>query len=67
MEKYRYTVTLITFTYKKIEDSYEKVEIGTDFIFDDWDDVVNLIGYMTDGSIGRGLSFKVKKEVINEQ
>lgn len=67
MEKYRFTVTLITFTYKKIEDGYERVEMGTDFIFTDHDDVVNMIGYMTDGALGHSLSFKIKKEVINEQ
>lgn len=62
-KRYRYVVKLIVSSWS-IE-AEKRVSVAKKFVFDNYDDVQNLIGYMVDGS--DSLEITIEKEEINEQ
>lgn len=62
-KRYRYVVKLIVSSWS-IE-AEKRVSVAKKFVFDNYDDVQNLIGYMVDGS--DSLEITIGKEEINEQ
>lgn len=62
-KRYRYAVKLIVSSWSL--DVEKKVSIAKKFVFDNYDDVQNLIGYMVDGS--DALEIEIEKEEIDEQ
>lgn len=62
-KRYRYVAKLIVSSWSI--DAEKKVSIAKKFVFDNYDDLQNLIGYMVDGS--DSLEIAIEKEEINEQ
>lgn len=62
-KRYRYAVKLIVSSWSF--DVEKKVSVVKKFVFDNYDDVQNLIGYMVDGS--DSLEITIEKEEIDEQ
>lgn len=62
-KRYRYVVKLIVSSWS-IE-AEKRVSIAKKFVFDNYDDLQNLIGYMVDGS--DSLEIAIEKEEIDEQ
>lgn len=62
-KRYRYVAKLIVSSWSI--DAEKKVSIAKKFVFDNYDDLQNLIGYMVDGS--DSLEIAIEKEEIDEQ
>lgn len=62
-KRYRYVAKLIVSSWSI--DAEKKVSVAKKFVFDNYDDVQNLIGYMVDGS--DSLEIEIEKEEIDEQ
>ena len=62
-KRYRYVAKLIVSSWS-IE-AEKRVSIAKKFVFDNYDDLQNLIGYMVDGS--DSLEIAIEKEEIDEQ
>lgn len=62
-KRYRYVVKLIVSSWS-IE-AEKRVSVAKKFVFDNYDDLQNLIGYMVDGS--DSLEIAIEKEEIDEQ
>ena len=62
-KRYRYVAKLIVSSWS-IE-AEKKGSIAKKFVFDNYDDLQNLIGYMVDGS--DSLEIAIEKEEIDEQ
>lgn len=62
-KRYRYVAKLIVSSWS-IE-AEKRVSVAKKFVFDNYDDLQNLIGYMVDGS--DSLEIAIEKEEIDEQ
>ena len=64
----KYILTIIFRNYQKVGGDYDYVEIERKFEYSSWDDVQNVLGYLTEGSRGNTLKFAIKiKEAEDDE
>ena len=61
MQKYK--LVLIIKDYMSIDDKFQRVEAKLPLTFSDFDDVQNVLGYLTDGT-DKEIGFTLKREEI---
>ena len=57
----KYTLRLYTNDYTKVDNELRKIEVSRKFEFRDFDDIMNLIGYMTHGT-EESIKFELRTE-----
>lgn len=60
----KYTVTLFMSRYMQVDGEWQNVDVKRAFIFNNWDDVQNFIGYLVEGASG---SVKFEVESVREE
>lgn len=60
----KYTVTLFMNRYMQVGEKWENVEAKRPYVFSNWDDVQNLIGYLVEGASG---AVKFEIEAVREE
>lgn len=56
----KYAVKVYMSQYLKVSDEWQTIEISRAFIFKNWDDVQNFIGYLVEGADG-WVKFEVRE------
>lgn len=56
----KYAVKVYMSQYLKVSDEWQTIEISRAFIFRNWDDVQNFIGYLVEGADG-WVKFEVRE------
>ena len=60
----KYTVTLFMSRYMQVNGEWQTVDVKRAFVFSNWDDVQNFIGYLVEGANG---SVKFEVEEVKQE